>query len=75
MKKLFTEEEYEVAKGKDCLTLKCYECDSSFCKTKSEVKNALKPNSKNKLKFCSKKCLHKNKNLKKEIECKLCKKR
>lgn len=66
MIKLFTEKEFEDARGIDKLPLKCEYCGKTFYVQKKMIKHVITHNKHNMLKFCSRKCadydMHKIKN-------------
>ncbi len=75
MIKLFSNDWFCNAPGKDLMPLKCHQCEERFMRTKTQIKNAMKPNSKNALKFCCKKCGHLSRTSKTiSRECKTCSK-
>jgi len=53
---LFTDEQFDLAKNKDKLLLKCKHCHSNFYQTKKRIKDVLNPNISVKYDYCSKKC-------------------
>lgn len=57
MKKLFTQEEYELSKADDFLPLECYECGKIFYVRKKEITRVLKLNLPW-CRYCSTKCSH-----------------
>ena len=67
---LYTQEEFNKARGIDYLLIECYGCGKPFNKEKKEIKFALKNN--NRCKYCSLKCKgnHTQKNV--ELRCTNC---
>ena len=64
MKKLFTEEEYNSAKCRDLLSLKCYACDKVFQQEKHRIKSGILADSMARssvCKYCSRECRNKAK--------------
>jgi hypothetical protein len=56
MKPLFSSIDFDNAKSKDLLPLKCYQCNNIFYKNKQEIQAIKNPNLKDTGKFCSLKC-------------------
>jgi hypothetical protein len=73
MKPLFTQQEFEIAKGKEKLPCQCYECNKKFYAQKSNIKYELK-NKRGRVKYCSQECnnLANNPVLSCEVLCKNC---
>lgn len=57
MIKLYTEEEYNLAKSTDKLPLKCEKCGKVFYKEKKEITFSEKKPDRRRCRFCSRKCL------------------
>jgi hypothetical protein len=78
MIKLFTEEEFALAKSKDKLPLQCYCCNCKFMKLKvyitNSIKNSLKDKNINACKYCSNKCIGKDKIKSQHVRCTNCNK-
>jgi hypothetical protein len=73
MKKLFTEDEFNIAKSYDSLYCECYNCETPFLIQKKLIKQELK-HKRNRCKFCSTKCnnLINNKKLSLVVKCLNC---
>lgn len=76
MKPLYTQEEFEKAKGKDKLSCECYYCGVPFLKNKCEIVRLLNNNKHHKpIKFCNVECAKLSRKTNKEnivINCKQC---
>lgn len=74
MKKLFSIEEFNIAKSKDLLPLRCEECDKIFYKSKGYIKDCLNPDKVGTGNHCSRKCvgLSRSKLCRKTIICAEC---
>ena len=70
--RLFSEEEFSLAKEKTLLPLKCDECFSTFSKSKKRIRD--KANRELKKHFCSSSCLTLNQTLRPKYICKRCEK-
>ncbi len=71
MKKLFIDEEYNVAKANDKLPLQCYECGKTFFIPKKEITRIIKNN----LpwgRYCSQNCVRSSSKNKIEVVCSFC---
>jgi len=53
---LYTQKEFEQAKSRDSLNLKCKLCGKSFLATKHKIQDALNPSRKDRADFCSYQC-------------------
>ena len=71
MKKLFTQKQYKNSKAKDLLPLQCHNCNKIFYQKKSEITRTLKHKTGG-CKFCSRKCLGKNRENRIKIHCTNC---
>lgn len=56
MKPLYTEQEFNYAKGEDQLPCECYNCNETFKLRKTDIKKALNPKRSTQGKFCSRDC-------------------
>lgn len=72
MKPLYTIDEFSLATSNDNLKLQCEYCDKPFEKTKLDIIQALKPNGKNKAKYCSNFCTGQAKINKISLNCSYC---
>jgi len=72
MIKLFTEEQFNEAKYKDLLPLRCVECDSVFNRAKKEIIKALNPKRKETCSFCCLACTNGYPKIKNTISCDNC---
>jgi hypothetical protein len=81
MKKLYTQQEFDLAKSTDKLKLECYHCKGIFSSKKSLIKLALNihtdkegVNRSTSCRFCSRKCFYENHKEGTTVSCKECKK-
>jgi len=72
MKERFKEEDFNKAKSIVLFDLECYQCGNIFQKSKSQIKSGRKVNSKNKIKYCSRKCSSESYKRKVVINCTFC---
>lgn len=72
MKPLYSQTEFDNAKGKDKLPLKCYTCNKTFMVQKKVILEAIRYQ-KGCCKFCSKQC-NTSKRTRQKVTCKNCKK-
>jgi len=72
MKPLYSDEEYNQAKGMDKLPCQCYVCKETFYKDKRFITAYLNGSRKNKIKFCSRKCQNNRGNNKIKCKCSNC---
>lgn len=56
MIKLFSDAEYDSAKSRQKLPLKCLECESTFHRTKHQIQQSIRGNIKAKYDYCSPRC-------------------
>lgn len=70
MKPLYTQEEFDKAKGKDLLPLECYECRKTFYKRKKDVKDYIRGHGTGQ--YCSKTCYGKSIFTSIETKCSQC---
>ena len=75
MIKLFTDKEFNSAKSRDLLPLKCEKCGKTFHKAKHRIQDALSTKTKLFWKFCSKRCSDEHFETSIEVECCQCKRK
>ena len=73
MKKLFSSQQYNLAKSRDLLPLQCYQCDKTFYIKKHHIQKVIKQKL-NYNKFCSRKCLGQNQKRRIKLICTNCQK-
>ena len=72
MKTLYTKKDFQSAKSRQKLPLKCCSCDDVFYKPKNEIQKYLKGHSTIANKYCSNLCKNKNKFSGKNVKCLKC---
>ena len=76
MKLITSQEDFELAKGKDLIKLECYQCHQPFSKNKGQVKACLKSiqnnDSKRAGKYCSQTCQYESQKTGEQLNCKNC---
>ena len=72
MIKLFTESDFENARSRDLLPLRCEYCNAIFHSSKGQIQAAIKGVGKNKLKLCSVECRATSSLVQIEVDCKHC---
>ena len=73
MKKLFSSQQYNLAKSRDLLPFQCYQCDKTFYVEKHFIQKIIN-NKLDQSRFCSQKCYGKDQRKKIKLNCKNCEK-
>lgn len=72
MLQVFSEENFQSAKSREKLPLKCKQCNNIFYLPKNEIQKIRAEASKNTGEFCKRKCSDKFHNKRKKVKCKQC---
>jgi hypothetical protein len=72
MEKLYTEVEFEEAKSRDLLFLRCKKCRREFTKTKHYIDQSIKGNVHHTVDYCSQACFNSLKNKSQTVKCSQC---